>query len=92
MVSVAAGLTTPPRDAVIAVVPAATPRATPVVEIAATGCVADAQSARYVRSSVELSMSVPVAVNAWFDPMVIVGFVGVTAIEDKVGGGAMLRV
>ena len=68
-----------------AAVPTATPWARPVVApIVAVPGVADAQLTEPVRSAVELSEYVPVAVNCWFVPAAIDGLAGVTAMLCRV--------
>ena len=69
-------------------VPAATPVASPAVLIVATDDVADAQVTWLVRFCVELSENVPVAVNCWVAPAVMLGLAGVTAIDCRVAVAA----
>jgi hypothetical protein len=76
---------TPLSDAVIVDVPAATPVASPALLIVATPVLADAQVTWFVRFCIELSENVPVAVNCCVDPLVMLGFVGVTEIDCSVG-------
>ena len=52
----------------------------------ATVCNEELHVAVAVRSCVELSEYVPVALNCWLEPFAIVGFGGVTLIELRVGG------
>ena len=54
--------------------------------IVATEVVAEAQVTWLVRFSVELSESVPVAVNCWVVPLAMLGLAGVTAIETRTAG------
>ena len=54
--------------------------------IVATEVVAEAQVTWLVRSSVELSENVPVAVNCSVVPLAMLGLAGVTAIEVSVAG------
>jgi hypothetical protein len=75
----------PPKVAVISDVPVPTPVASPpLAEIVATVAVAEAHVTLPVRSRTVLSEYVPVALNCWVEPFVMVGFVGVTAIELNV--------
>ena len=53
--------------------------------IVATEVVAEAQVTWLVRSSVELSESVPVAVNCSVSPLATLGSAGVTAIDCRTG-------
>lgn len=76
---------TVPEVAVIVVVPAATPVASPAVLIVATAAADELQVAELVRFWVLPSLKVPVAVNCWVAPLEIDGFAGVTAIELSVG-------
>ena len=80
-----------PEVALIVVVPVATAVARPwvplVLLIVATPVLVDAHVAAVVRFWVLPSVKVPVAVNCWVTPTAIEGFVGVTAIDDNVGGG-----
>src|SRR5207247_9688111 len=79
---------TPPKVAVIVVVPAATdvarPCDPPALLIVATAVLDELQATWVVRSCVVLSLKVPVAVNCCFVPFAMLGFVGVTAIVDRV--------
>src|SRR5437868_5747879 len=52
----------------------------------ATDVVTEVQAAALLRSWVDPSESVPVAVNCWVVPFGIDGFAGVTAIETSAGG------
>src|SRR5437667_1903800 len=79
---------TPPKVAVIVVVPAATdvarPCDPPALLIVATAVLDELQVTWVVRSCVVLSLKVPVAVNCWVVPIGIPGVVGVTVIEARV--------
>src|SRR6266542_1837979 len=80
---------TPPKVAVIVVVPAATdvarPCDPPALLIVATAVLDELQVTTWVvRSCVVLSLKVPVAVNCWVNPSGRPGLVGVTAIVDRV--------
>ena len=55
----------------------------------ATEVVADAQVTWLVRFCVELSENVPVAVNCWLAPAVMLGLTGVTAIDCRVTAAAL---
>ena len=72
-----------PDVALIEDVPAASPLARPAEVMVATEVVADAQVTMLVRSSVELSENVPVAVNCSGIPMLMFGLAGVTAIDAR---------
>ena len=67
-VSVTPGEVTPLREAVICVVPWATPVARPAAEIVAVAVVPDAQVTVDVMSEVEASLKVAVAVNCCVAP------------------------
>ena len=67
-------------------VPGANPFASPAAEMVATAGVADAQVTWPVRSSVESSEKVPVAVNCSVAPAVMLGLAGVTAIDCRTAG------
>src|SRR5262249_14598719 len=79
-----------PLVAVIVELPAATPVATPfdpaAFEMVAFAAVPEAQVTVPVRSCVDWSLNVPVAVSWIFVVRLIVGFVGVTAIETSCTG------
>jgi hypothetical protein len=75
-----------PLLAEIEEVPIPTPVAKPVPFIVATEVAAEAHVAVLLRSCVELSLNVPVAVNCCVVPLAIDGFAGVTAMETSVGG------
>src|SRR5262245_12710255 len=79
-----------PLVALITEVPAATPVALPfeaaAFEIVAFAAVAEAQVTVAVRSCVVASVNVPVAVNWTFVVRLIVGVVGVTAIDASTAG------
>src|SRR5256712_2850239 len=79
---------TPPKVAVIVVVPAATdvarPCDPPALLIVATAVLDELQVTWVVRSCVVLSLKVPVAVNCWVNPSARPGLVGVTAIETRI--------
>jgi hypothetical protein len=70
--------------ALIVLVPTPTPVARPVALIVAVVVVPDAHVTDPVRFCVLLSLYVPVAVNCCVAPLVIDGFVGVTAIDCNV--------
>jgi hypothetical protein len=72
-------------EAVIVVDPATTAVAIPVVAIVATVVLVELQVTVAVRSAVELSEYVPVAVNCWVAPTVLLGLAGVTAMDESVG-------
>ncbi len=87
-VIVAVGEVTPENDAVIAVLPAAAPVATPVVAlIATTPGLADAQVARWVRSALVPSLYVPVAERLAVRPLVMIAVGGVMEMLVSVGPG-----
>ena len=69
-------------------VPPVTPVATPAALVVATEVLEDDQVTWLVMFCVLLSLKVPVAVNACVPPAVMVGLVGVTAIEVSVAAGA----
>src|SRR5271157_219374 len=71
----------PSSVALIVDVPVATAVASPPLVIVATEVVAEAQVTWLVRSSVELSEKVPVAVNCSVSPLGTLGLAGVTAID-----------
>jgi len=75
--------TTLPLVALIVDVPAFTAVARPAALIVATVVVPDAHVAVLVRSCVELSLNVPVAVNCCVFPTGMDGFAGVTAIDES---------
>src|SRR2546427_13126807 len=79
---------TPPKVAVIVVVPVATdvakPCEPPALLIVATPVLDELHVTWVVRSCVVLSLKVPVAVNCRVVPFAMLGFVGVTAIEERV--------
>ncbi len=77
----------PPWEAVILLVPAKTPVASPKASITATASFMLAQVALEVTSSVLASLKVPVAVNCWSDPSWIDALVGFTEIDVNNGGG-----
>src|SRR5256885_6408128 len=85
-VSVTPGDVTVPIVAVICVVPAATPVASPPEAVmVAVAVVPDAHVTVVVMSAVELSLYVPVAVNCCVAPTFkFAGVAGVTAIEVRV--------
>ena len=58
--------------------------------IVATAGVADAHVTWLVRSCVELSEKVPVAVNCCVFPLAMLGLAGVTAIELSVGAAVTI--
>ena len=61
--------------------PLTPPMARPLEEMVATLVLEEDQMTELVTSCVLLSVYVPVAVNFWVTPWVIVGVAGVTAIE-----------
>src|SRR2546425_6840954 len=79
---------TPPKVAVIVVVPAATDVARPfdplALLIVATPGLDELQVTWVVRSCIVLSQKVPVAVNCRVVPFAMLGVVGVTVIVDRV--------
>src|SRR5581483_623071 len=77
---------TDPKVALIVLVPAATPVASPAVVIVATEVVPDAHVTWLVTFCVLLSVYVPVAVNCCVVPLAIDGFAGVTAIDCNAAG------
>ena len=83
----ASSRSTPPSVALIVDVPGATPVARPAAVIVATEVVAEAQVTWLVRSCVELSEKVPVAVNCSVFPLAMLGLAGVTAIDTQGRGG-----
>jgi len=86
-------LVTPDRDAVILVVPAATPVAKPPADIVAAPVLELFQVTCVVMFAVELSEYVPIAVNCSVCPAVrLAGASGVTAIEVSVGAGTTVKV
>ena len=58
----------------------------------ATEGVADAQVTWLVRFSVELSEKLPVAVNCWVAPTVMLGLAGVTVIDWRTGAGVTVSI
>jgi hypothetical protein len=78
-------LVTPSRVAVMLVVPAVTPVVKPAELIVAVVEVSLAHVTRELRSAVEPSEYVPVAVNCCVEPTIrLAGVEGVTAMEDNV--------
>src|SRR4051812_44397042 len=77
---------TAPRVAPIEDDPVATAVARPPAVMVAAAGVADTQVTWPVRSSVVLSVSVPVAVNCCASPFGTLGLSGVTAIDCKAAG------
>ena len=77
--------TTFPEVARIVVVPAPTPVRSPELLIVATEVISEAHTALPVRSSIDPSLKIPVAVNCCVVPFGIVVFAGVTIIDDSVG-------
>jgi hypothetical protein len=80
---------TPPDVAEMVVVPTATVLARPPVAIVAVPASVEAQVAEAVRSAVEPSEYVPVAVNCCVTPAATTGFAGVTAMEASTGGSTV---
>jgi hypothetical protein len=76
---------TPPKAAVIALVPPVTPVASPAAEMLATAGVPELQVAVLVISFVDLSEYVAVAVNCCVFPTTIEAVAGVTAMLTTVG-------
>src|SRR5262249_20063119 len=72
---------TGPNLALRDVTPAARAVASPLGETLATAGVAVVQATRPVRSCVELSEKVPMAVICWFFPTAMLGFAGVNATD-----------
>src|SRR6267378_2697989 len=72
-----------PRVALIVEVPICSAEASPVALIVATVVVPEPHTTLFVRSCVELSLNVPVAVNCCVFPAATDGFVGVTAIDTS---------
>jgi hypothetical protein len=70
--------------AVITDVPAVTPVARPLPLMVAIPGVPEVQVTALVKSTVVASENVPVALNCWVWPLLIVGIKGVTAMELKV--------
>ncbi len=70
--------------AVMVIVPAETPAASPLLLIVATVGSDEVQATWVVISKLVLSEYVPVALNCWVAPTRIVGLAGVTAMEDRV--------
>ena len=83
---------TPLCVAVIVLVPGVSPCASPPALIVATPVLADPQAAVAVRSMVERSELVPVAVNCWFAPTAIDGFGGVTAMLQSPTGPSLSQI
>jgi hypothetical protein len=80
------GLVTPFKDAVMLAVPTVTPLAKPKSSIVAIGVESLVHVTSELRSAVESSEYVPVAVNCWVEPTIkLAGEAGATAIEDNVG-------
>jgi len=73
-----------PDVALIVVVPAATPVASPPKLIVAVAVVPEAQVTEPVMTAVVASEYVPVAVNCWFAPAAMEGLAGVTAMLCRV--------
>ncbi|HXO06277.1 MAG TPA: hypothetical protein VN884_11680 [Candidatus Sulfotelmatobacter sp.] len=78
-----------PEAALIVLVPAATPVASPPAVIVATLAVCEVHIAVLVKFCVELSEKVPVAVNCRVVPLAMEGLAGVTAIDTSVGAVAV---
>jgi hypothetical protein len=75
---------TAPEAALIVLVPAATPVANPPAVIVTTPVDCEVQVTELVKSCMELSEKVPVAVNCSVLPFPIEGFAGVTTIDTIV--------
>ena len=73
-----------PWVAVMAVVPAETAVARPLLVMVAANVFNELQATDMVISWVVPSENVPVAANCWVDPTEMIGLVGVTAMEDTV--------
>ena len=80
---------TPLAAAEIVDVPGPTSLARPAASIVATSGSDDVQATEVVRSCVEASEKVPVAVNGCVAPLATVGLAGVTAIEASTGGATV---
>src|SRR5580693_700761 len=65
--------------------PTPTPFARPALEMVAALAVNEVHVTEPVMFCVLASENVPVAVNCWVAPFVILGLAGVTAIDDSVG-------
>ena len=92
-VRVIAELVTPESEAVILVVPAVTPVASPPVEMVATLVSELAQFTFEVISAVEPSEYVPVAVNCCVKPVAkLSGRAGVMVMAERVGAGTTVMV
>jgi hypothetical protein len=74
-----------PRAAVIVVLPAATPVASPPLVIVATFVALDVQVTALVMGRVVLSENVPSAVNCCVALMPMLGLVGVIAMDTSAG-------
>jgi hypothetical protein len=66
--------------------------ASPLGEIVAIGVPDELQVTEAVRSAVELSEYVPIAVNCWVAPTALLEFAGVTAIEVRAGAPGAVTV
>src|SRR5262249_61788778 len=76
----------PPIAAEMLVLPTSTAVARPVPLMVATPVMEEAQVTWVVRSWVEVSEKVPVAVSCWVVPLAMEGLVGVTAMDCSVAG------
>ena len=72
-----------PDEALMFAVPCNMLVASPVLLIVAVERSSEAHVAVEVRSNVEPSVKVPIAVNCWVVPSAIVGFAGFTAMETR---------
>jgi hypothetical protein len=75
---------TAPDVALMAEVPAARPRASPVASIEATGPADEDHITEDVMSCEEPSEYLPIAASFWVSPLGILGFVGVMARDSSV--------
>jgi hypothetical protein len=73
-----------PDVALIIVVPSANMETFPPVVIVATDVTDELQVTEAVKSFVELSEYVPVALNCWVAPTAILELVGVTAMDTRI--------
>src|SRR5512146_1314034 len=73
-----------PTHALILAVPAATPTARPDLPIVATELLSEPHTTPFVRSWLEPSLKIPVAVNCWNPPTGKVGRYGEIVMEPSV--------
>jgi hypothetical protein len=83
---------TPSSVALIVDVPTARPDATPSLAMVATDVEPDAHVTWLVRSCVELSEYVPVAMKGWTSPTGIEGLEGVTEIDSRAAAVTVSKV